>query len=101
MTLLVASDLPTAVALWPVLDSWLTSGKKRLTTLNGTIAPRDNNAPDAATSSVADDRGCWPRTNGRMPSIATKNSASRFIGETATGLQFSRSLVHFHLRKMK
>src|SRR6476646_10531590 len=92
MTLLVALALPTAVSFWPVLISRVVSGKKRLTTVNGTTASRDNNAPDALTPPVPGDGDCSPRTTGRMTTIAVNSIAIRFIDETATDYNFCLDL---------
>jgi hypothetical protein len=90
MTLLVASGSPTAVVFWPVLISWLASGKNPVTTVKGTIASRGKTAPDAVTLRVPEDGDCSPRTTGTIPTIAINNIANRFIGEAGTGLHFSR-----------
>src|SRR6476646_10251020 len=92
MTLLVALALPTAVSFWPVLISRVVSGKKRLTTVNGTTASRDSNAPDALTPPVPGDGDCSPRTTGRMTTIAVNSIAIRFIDETATDYNFCLDL---------
>src|SRR6476620_12058470 len=92
MTLLVALALPTAVAFSPVLISRVASGKKRVTTVNGTTASRDSNAPDALTPPVRADGDCSPQTTGRMPTIAVNSIAIRFIDETATDYNFCLDL---------
>src|SRR5262252_3887028 len=54
----VAVGLPTAVVLWPVLPSWVMSGKNLLTTLSGTttlrgsVEPDDEESPYAASESA-------------------------------------------------
>src|SRR4030095_10811032 len=77
MTLLVALGLPTAVKFWPVLASWVTSGKKRLTKVNGMTALRVSTESDVSVVPLPGG-GDWPyAASEREPVIAINSAASR------------------------
>jgi hypothetical protein len=76
MTLLVALVSETAVKLRPVLASPVTSGKKRLTVLIGTITLRGSMESDAEL--LAGDGDC-PSAVSEMASITAMNTAANFV----------------------
>jgi hypothetical protein len=76
MTLLVAFGFLTAVKFLPVLASRVTSGKKRLTTLMGTMTSRGSSESDALVVPLPDESVCPYAANERIPTTVINSAAS-------------------------